>query len=92
MPATGKLRQRGAVGACAPPAAGGSRRAATPAARGAARNALDCALWDLEAKLSGISVAERLGLPAPTLPTALTVTIDNPEAMARRRAIWAMWG
>jgi len=50
---------------------------------GAARNALDCALWDLEAKLSGIGVAERLGIVLPpSLPTALTVTLDTPEAMA----------
>ncbi|WP_343611651.1 N-acetyl-D-Glu racemase DgcA [Novosphingobium sp.] len=50
---------------------------------GAARNALDCALWDLEAKLSGIGVAERLGIATPpSLPTALTVTLDTPEAMA----------
>ncbi len=50
---------------------------------GAARNALDCALWDLEAKLSGIGVAERLGIALPpSLPTALTVTLDTPEAMA----------
>jgi hypothetical protein len=36
----------------------------------------------LEAKLSGISVAERLGIARPPLPTALTVTLDTPEAMA----------
>ena len=50
---------------------------------GAARNALDCALWDLEAKLSGISVARRIGIALPPLlPTALTVTLDRPAAMA----------
>lgn len=50
---------------------------------GAARNALDCALWDLEAKLSGVRVAERLGLalPAP-LETAYTLSLASPEAMA----------
>src|SRR5687768_10839442 len=32
---------------------------------GAARNALDCALWDLEAKIAGKSVAELIGAPPP---------------------------
>jgi L-alanine-DL-glutamate epimerase-like enolase superfamily enzyme len=51
---------------------------------GAARNAVDCALWDLEAKLAGTSVARLIGAPAPgRLATALTVVIDTPEAMAR---------
>lgn len=50
---------------------------------GAARNAVDCALWDLEAKLAGKTVAKLIGAPAPApLPTALTVVIDTPEAMA----------
>ncbi|WP_342250319.1 N-acetyl-D-Glu racemase DgcA [Sphingomonas sp. OTU376] len=50
---------------------------------GAARNAVDCALWDLEAKLAGRSVTELLGLPplGPT-PTAMTVSLDTPDAMA----------
>ena len=49
---------------------------------GAARNAVDCALWDLEAKISGIRVAERLGgKPAP-LETAFTLSLASPEAMA----------
>lgn len=50
---------------------------------GAARNALDCALWDLEARLSGTSVAETIGAPEPgRLVSALTVVIDSPIAMA----------
>jgi L-alanine-DL-glutamate epimerase-like enolase superfamily enzyme len=50
---------------------------------GAARNALDCALWDLRARLTGVSVAEATGLPVPTsLVTAVTVSLDTPEAMA----------
>lgn len=50
---------------------------------GAARNAIDCALWDLEAKLSGRDVASMIGRPAPgPVASALTVTIDDPEAMA----------
>lgn len=56
-------------------------RAAMPA--GAARNAIDCALWDLEAKLGATSVTALLGRPpiAPT-PTAITVSLDSPERMA----------
>lgn len=50
---------------------------------GAARNAIDCALWDLEAKSSGISVATRLGTTVPgPLETAYTISLDEPEAMA----------
>jgi L-alanine-DL-glutamate epimerase-like enolase superfamily enzyme len=49
---------------------------------GAARNAIDCALWDLSASLSGQSVAEQLKQgPVPALTTALTVGIDTPEGM-----------
>ncbi len=55
---------------------------------GAARNAVDGALWDLEARLAGESVAARLGLAPPggaamaPLATALTVGLDTPAAMA----------
>ncbi|WP_288901188.1 N-acetyl-D-Glu racemase DgcA [uncultured Sneathiella sp.] len=50
---------------------------------GAARNAVDCALWDLEAKLSGKTIAEIGGIPAlgPTI-TAYTLSLDSPENMA----------
>ena len=51
---------------------------------GAARNALDLALWDLRAKRTGVSVAVTTGLPVPaSLVTAVTVSLDTPEAMAR---------
>jgi L-alanine-DL-glutamate epimerase-like enolase superfamily enzyme len=51
---------------------------------GAARNALDCALWDLEAKRAGRRVWEIAGLPAPgPLVTAFTLSLDAPEAMAK---------
>ena len=54
---------------------------------GAARNAVDCALWDLEARLSGRTVAQLIGKPAPApVPTALTVVIDTPQAMATAAA------
>jgi L-alanine-DL-glutamate epimerase-like enolase superfamily enzyme len=49
----------------------------------AARNALDCALWDLEAKRTGRRAAEIAGL-APLKPvlTCYTLSLDTPEAMA----------
>ncbi|RVA32693.1 dipeptide epimerase [Mesorhizobium sp. M7A.F.Ca.US.001.01.1.1] len=50
---------------------------------GAARNAIDCALWDLEAKLSGTSVAVAIGaVPLQALETAYTLSLGEPEAMA----------
>ncbi|MBN9018839.1 MAG: dipeptide epimerase [Rhizobiales bacterium] len=53
--------------------------AAMPA--GAARNAIDCALWDLEAKRSGISVAAQLGLDPKPLVTAYTLSLGTPAEM-----------
>jgi L-Ala-D/L-Glu epimerase len=50
---------------------------------GAARNALDCALWDLAAKRSGRRAHELAGLPQPQpLATAYTISLATPEAMA----------
>jgi L-alanine-DL-glutamate epimerase-like enolase superfamily enzyme len=51
--------------------------------RGAARNALDCALWDLEAKCRGVPVYKlaRLDPPLP-LTTAFTISLGTPQAMA----------
>ncbi len=50
---------------------------------GAARNAIDCALWDLEARQAGTSVARLAGLPAPApVTTAYTLSLDTPERMA----------
>ncbi|TAU68606.1 dipeptide epimerase [Rhizobium ruizarguesonis] len=50
---------------------------------GAARNAVDCALWNLEAKQTGDSVATRLGLAAlKPLTTAYTISLGEPEVMA----------
>jgi L-alanine-DL-glutamate epimerase-like enolase superfamily enzyme len=49
---------------------------------GAARNAVDCALWDWEAKRSGRRVWELAGLPAPGPEiTAFTLSLDTPEKM-----------
>ena len=54
---------------------------------GAARNALDCALWDLEAKQAGCRVWELAGLAAP-LPevTAYTLSLETPEVMQAQAA------
>ncbi|MDI1342921.1 MAG: dipeptide epimerase [Pseudolabrys sp.] len=54
---------------------------------GAARNALDCAFWDLEAKQSGRPVHELAGLPAPKpLTTAFTISLAAPAIMAEAAA------
>jgi L-alanine-DL-glutamate epimerase-like enolase superfamily enzyme len=54
---------------------------------GAARNALDCALWDLDSKRSGNRAFEIAGLPQPEpTTTAYTISLDTPEAMARAAA------
>lgn len=51
---------------------------------GAARCAVDCALWDLEAKRTGQPVWKLAGLPEPKpLETAVTLSLDTPDAMAR---------
>ena len=49
----------------------------------AARNALDCALWDLEAKISGVSAWRAAGLPrfAP-VETCFTISLGSPQKMA----------
>jgi L-alanine-DL-glutamate epimerase-like enolase superfamily enzyme len=52
---------------------------------GAARNAVDCALWDLEAKSTGICVANCLGIAKPKpLTTAYTISLGEPEEMAAK--------
>ncbi|MCE8517614.1 dipeptide epimerase [Ruegeria pomeroyi] len=54
---------------------------------GAARNAVDCALWDLEAKRAGKRVWELAGLPEPRPEiTAYTLSLDTPEAMQAQAA------
>jgi L-alanine-DL-glutamate epimerase-like enolase superfamily enzyme len=60
-------------------------QAALPA--GAARNALDCALIDLEAKIGGQRAWELFGRPAPRpCTTAFTISLGTPEAMAAATA------
>ncbi|MCO4316195.1 dipeptide epimerase [Phyllobacterium sp. 21LDTY02-6] len=57
---------------------------------GAARNAVDCALWDLEAKSARTSVAELLGLgELRDLTTAVTVSFGDAETMAAATAKFA---
>lgn len=54
---------------------------------GAARNALDCALWDLECKAGGVRAWELAGLPAPRpLVTAYTLSLDSPDSMREAAA------
>jgi L-alanine-DL-glutamate epimerase-like enolase superfamily enzyme len=54
---------------------------------GAARNALDCAFWDLEAKRSGVPAYRLAGLPPPRpLVTAYTISLGTPAAMAEAAA------
>jgi L-Ala-D/L-Glu epimerase len=54
---------------------------------GAARNALDCAFWDLAAKRGGRSVREIAGLPPlQPLTTAYTISLASPDAMAAAAA------
>ena len=54
---------------------------------GAARNAIDCALWDLAAKRSGRRAHELADLPAPKpVTTAYTISLDTPAAMAEAAA------
>src|SRR5437773_226613 len=50
---------------------------------GAARNALDCALWDFEAKIFGKRVWELANIPiVDQVTTAFTISLDTPEKMA----------
>jgi len=50
---------------------------------GAARNALDCAYWDISAKAAGRRVYDLAGLAAPkSLLTAYTISLAAPAAMA----------
>ena len=54
-------------------------------APGAARNAVDCALWDLEAKRAGVRVWDLADLPAPEpVTTVYTLGVDEPAIMGVR--------
>ena len=68
-------------GACARGLDRAALQSAMPA--GAARNALDCAFWDFDAKASGRRAHALAGLAAPgPLATAYTISLGTPEAMA----------
>jgi L-Ala-D/L-Glu epimerase len=57
----------------------------------AARNALDCALWDLNAKKSGVQAYRSAGLATLNpLKTAYTLSLDSPEAMGAQAKLNAM--
>ena len=57
---------------------------------GAARNAVDCALWDLEAKQRGKPVWQLAGLPPPKPATnTYTLAVDSPEKMGEAAAAHA---
>ncbi|WP_116364823.1 dipeptide epimerase [Parahaliea mediterranea] len=58
---------------------------------GGARNALDCALWDLEAKRSGTAIWELLALQPRPLVTVATVGIGTPEQMAEAALRYAQY-
>jgi L-alanine-DL-glutamate epimerase-like enolase superfamily enzyme len=69
--------------------AGGLDRAGLQQAMapGAARNALDCAFWDLEAKRAGVPVYELAGMAEPKpLVTAFTISLGTPDEMAAAAA------
>jgi L-Ala-D/L-Glu epimerase len=76
-----------AIQACAGPLADGLTRAGLGDLMppGAARNALDCALWDLEAKRTRRRAAQLAGVgPLRPVLTAYTISLDKPEAMAAK--------
>jgi len=54
--------------------------------RGGARNAVDCALWDLEAKLTSKSIWQLTGIEPKDVISVNTVSIDTPEKMAAKAA------
>ena len=77
----------GAIEQLQPVLASGLSRAALCDALlpGAARNAVDCALWDLQAQLDNTPIWELLGQPPPRpLTTAYTISLDTPAAMAAK--------
>jgi len=78
-----------AMTAMATQIAAGLDRAGLQAAMppGAARNALDCAFWDLDAKRAGRPVYDLARLPPPApLTTAFTISLAAPDAMAAAAA------
>ncbi|RAK52994.1 N-acetyl-D-Glu racemase DgcA [Phenylobacterium deserti] len=59
---------------------------------GAARNALDCALWDLEAKRAGVRAWRLAGRERlDPVKTCLTISLGEPQAMAEQARAVARW-
>ena len=56
---------------------------------GGARNALDCAMWDLQARQSGQRVHEMLDIPFNPVVTAYTLSLDRPDRMAQEAVAYA---
>jgi L-Ala-D/L-Glu epimerase / N-acetyl-D-glutamate racemase len=78
-------RVAAAIETMADPIANGldRERLQTAMAAGAARNALDCAFWDLAARQNGRRVHELVGLAPPhAVTTAYTISLASPDAMA----------
>ena len=83
----GETRDSVAAQIAALPSTFDRKSLATLLPAGAARNAVDCALWDLEAKQQGKRVWELAGLPAPGPEiTAYTLSLDTPAAMRAQAA------
>jgi L-alanine-DL-glutamate epimerase-like enolase superfamily enzyme len=59
---------------------------------GGARNALDCALWELEARLAGRSVAELLAIEPAPLRTVTTLSLASAREMAEQAAGLTQFG
>ena len=65
---------------------------ATLLPKGGARNAVDCALWDLAAKQRRMTVWELADLPSPRrLTTSITLGIDTDEAVLRGARLYKQW-
>jgi len=58
---------------------------------GGARNAVDCALWDLECKLAGESIWQRLDLIPHELTTVATIGVGTAEEMAAHATRWSSY-
>jgi len=58
---------------------------------GPVRNAIDCALWDLECKRRGLRAWEIAGIAPGPVRTLYTVALDTPAVMARRAREHADW-
>ena len=87
MPATGPRGEAAGEGA-----GPGFAALAALLPAGGARNAVDCALWDLTAKQRRTTVWELAGLPNPRpLTTSITLGIDTDEAVAAGARRYAKW-